>query len=94
MRAWASYNERSAIILSELHVIYKGVHTAYIEILKDDRILIASKDNASLFSIDNISKKEYIPCGIFVKKTMRTPKSEIELAQKYKSDYERRHHHE
>lgn len=30
----------------------------------------------------------------FVKKTMRTPKSEIELAQKYKSDYERRHHHE
>lgn len=30
----------------------------------------------------------------FVKKTMRTPKSEIELAQKYKADYERRHHHE
>lgn len=30
-------------------MIYKGVHTAYIEILKDDRILIAIKENASLF---------------------------------------------
>lgn len=30
----------------------------------------------------------------FVKKTMKTPKSEIELARKYKADYERRHDNE
>lgn len=30
----------------------------------------------------------------FVKKTMKTPKSEISLAQKYKLDYERRQRHE
>lgn len=30
----------------------------------------------------------------FVKKTAKTPKSEIELARKYKADYERRHKHE
>lgn len=30
----------------------------------------------------------------FVKKTPKTPKNEIELARKYKIDYERRHDHE
>lgn len=30
----------------------------------------------------------------FVKKTMKTPKSEISLARKYKLDYERRQRHE
>ena len=30
----------------------------------------------------------------FVKKTRKTPKSELELARKYKAEYERRHSHE
>ena len=30
----------------------------------------------------------------FTKKTQKTPKSEIELAEKYKADYERRKHNE
>ena len=30
----------------------------------------------------------------FVKKTQKTPKNEIDLAQKYKTDYERRHRNE
>lgn len=30
----------------------------------------------------------------FTKKTQKTPKSEIELAEKYKADYERRNHNE
>lgn len=30
----------------------------------------------------------------FTKKTRKTPKTEIEIAKKYKADYERRHQHE
>lgn len=30
----------------------------------------------------------------FVKKTLKTPKAELDLARKYKTDYERRHNHE
>lgn len=30
----------------------------------------------------------------FVKKTLKTPKAELDLARKYKADYERRHNHE
>lgn len=30
----------------------------------------------------------------FVKKTAKTPKAQLDLARKYKSDYERRHRHE
>jgi phage-related protein len=30
----------------------------------------------------------------FVKKTQKTPKADLDLAQKYKSDYERRYCHE
>jgi phage-related protein len=30
----------------------------------------------------------------FIKKTRKTPKSELELARKYKAEYERRHCHE
>lgn len=30
----------------------------------------------------------------FIKKTAKTPKAELELARKYKLDYERRHPHE
>ena len=30
----------------------------------------------------------------FIKKTMKTPKSELTLARKYKADYERRQNHE
>lgn len=30
----------------------------------------------------------------FIKKSTKTPKAEIELAKKYKADYEKREHHE
>lgn len=33
---------------------------------------------------------KYVGDGIFVKKTRKTPKAEIELAKKYKKDYEYR----
>ena len=42
------------------------------------------------FYVDN----KIVLTNEFVKKTQRTPPAEIELARKYKADYERRHSHE
>ncbi len=41
------------------------------------------------FVVDN----KIILTNGFIKKTMKTPKAEIELARKYKADYERRYSH-
>ena len=40
------------------------------------------------------SKNKIVLTNGFVKKTQRTPPAEIELARKYRADYERRHSHE
>lgn len=42
------------------------------------------------FVVDN----KIILTNSFVKKTLKTPKAEIDLARKYKADYDRRHHYE
>ena len=48
-----------------------------------------SNDIARVFYFFYSGKKIVITNG-FVKKTQKTPKSEIDLAHKYKADYERR----
>jgi len=56
------------------------------------RIKFAS-DITRIFYFFVVNNKIILTNG-FVKKTMKTPKSEIELAKKYKADYERRMQHE
>lgn len=56
------------------------------------RIKFAS-DISRIFYFFVVDNKIILTNG-FVKKTMRTPQSELALAQKYKADYERRHPHE
>ena len=56
------------------------------------RIKFAS-DITRIFYFFVVNNKIILTNG-FVKKTMKTPKAEIELARKYKADYERRHKHE
>ena len=56
------------------------------------RIKFAS-DITRIFYFFVVNNKIILTNG-FVKKTPKTPKSEIELARKYKADYERRHKHE
>lgn len=53
------------------------------------RIKFAS-DITRIFYFFVVNNKIIVTNG-FVKKTMRTPKSELDLARKYKADYERRH---
>lgn len=48
-----------------------------------------AKDISRIFYFFVVDNKIILTNG-FVKKTMKTPKSEIELAKKYKADYERR----
>lgn len=52
-----------------------------------------SSDITRIFYFFVVGNKIILTNG-FVKKTMKTPKSEIELAKKYKADYERRMNHE
>ena len=56
------------------------------------RIKFAS-DIARIFYFTYFNNK-YIMLHGFVKKTMKTPKSEIEKARKYMEDYKRRMHYE
>ena len=56
------------------------------------RIKFAS-DITRIFYFFVVNNKIILTNG-FVKKTMKTPKAEIELARKYKEDYERRHNNE
>lgn len=56
------------------------------------RIKFAS-DISRIFYFFVVDNKIVLTNG-FVKKTMRTPKSELDLARKYKTDYERRHNNE
>lgn len=56
------------------------------------RIKFAS-DISRLFYFFVIDNRIIVTNG-FVKKTTKTPKSELDLARKYKADYERRHQHE
>lgn len=56
------------------------------------RIKFAS-DISRIFYFFVVDNKIILTNG-FVKKTMRTPKAQIDLARKYKADYERRHSHE
>lgn len=52
-----------------------------------------SNDISRIFYFFVVDNKIILTNG-FVKKTMKTPRAEIDLARKYKSDYERRHSHE
>ena len=52
-----------------------------------------SSDITRIFYFFYVKNKIVLTKG-FVKKTQRTPSAEIELARKYKADYERRHSHE
>ncbi len=56
------------------------------------RIKFAS-DISRIFYFFVVDNKIILTNG-FVKKTLKTPKVEIDLARKYKADYERRHNHE
>ena len=56
------------------------------------RIKFAS-DITRIFYFFVVNNKIILTNG-FVKKTIKTPKTEIELARKYKADYERRHNNE
>lgn len=56
------------------------------------RIKFAS-DISRIFYFFVVDNKIILTNG-FVKKTLKTPKAEIDLARKYKADYERRHNHE
>lgn len=49
-----------------------------------------SNDISRIFYFFVVDNRIILTNG-FVKKTMKTPKGEIDLARKYKSDYERRH---
>ena len=53
------------------------------------RIKFAS-DITRIFYFFVVNNKIVVTNG-FLKKTMRTPKSELDLARKYKADYERSH---
>ena len=50
-----------------------------------------SSDISRIFYFFVVDNRIVLTNG-FVKKTMKTPKAEIELARKYKADYERRGH--
>lgn len=52
-----------------------------------------SSDITRIFYFFYVKNKIVLTNG-FVKKTQRPPPAEIELARKYKADYERRHSHE
>lgn len=56
------------------------------------RIQFAS-DISRIFYFFVVDNKIILTNG-FVKKTIRTPKAQFDLARKYKADYERRHTHE
>ena len=53
------------------------------------RIKFAS-DISRIFYFFVVDNKIILTNG-FIKQTMKTPKSELDLAKKYKADYERRH---
>ena len=50
-------------------------------------------DISRIFYFFYVGNKIVVTNG-FVKKTQRTPRAELEKAQKYRKDYERSHHHE
>lgn len=50
-------------------------------------------DISRIFYFFVVNNKIILTNG-FIKKTMKTPKSELALARKYKADYERRQNHE
>ena len=52
-----------------------------------------SSDISRIFYFFVVDNKIILTNG-FIKKTMKTPKGEIELARKYKKDYERRYRNE
>ena len=52
-----------------------------------------SSDTSRIFYFFVVDNKIVLTNG-FVKKTQKTPKGQIEVAKKYKADYEGRHGHE
>lgn len=52
-----------------------------------------SSDISRIFYFFVVDNKIILTNG-FIKKTMKTPRAELELARKYKKDYERRMQHE
>lgn len=90
MRAKAVY---SISILEEFGNTLKEPHSkAMGDGLFELRIQFSS-DISRIFYFFVVNHKIILTNG-FVKKTMKTPKAEMELARKYKADYERRYHHE
>lgn len=68
----------------------------YSEALEDGIFELRAKESSNItriFYFFYFGKKAILTNG-FVKKTQKTPKRELELAKKYKADYERRHHYE
>ncbi len=81
---------QSLIILSEYGNRLREPHSKALgDGLFELRIKFAS-DITRIFYFFVVNNKIIVTNG-FVKKTMRTPKSELDLAKKYKADYERRH---
>ena len=68
----------------------------YSEALEDGIFELRAKESSNItrvFYFFYVGKKAILTNG-FVKKSQKTPKRELDLAKKYKADYERRHPHE
>lgn len=88
MRAKALY---SLSILEEFGNQLREPHSKSLgDGLFELRVKFAS-DITRIFYFFVVDNKIILTNG-FVKKSMKTPKAELELARKYKTDYERRHH--
>lgn len=82
----------SLLILRDKGNILREPYSKHIENGIFELRIKFAKDICRLFYFFYIDKRIIVTNG-FVKKTQRTPRREIELALKYKVDYERRGRH-
>lgn len=88
-----------AKVLRDLDLLEKNgpaLRMPYSKHIKDGIYELRSKESSNItriFYFFYVGRKIILTNG-FIKKTAKTPKNKLELAQKYKSDYERRHHNE